>query len=58
MATPEVVEELKDFRNWVKEQLDTYEKTHKTYYYPSPESIIGELDERIEKYSDELELMQ
>ena len=56
MATQEVVDELKDFRNWVTDQMETYERTHKTYYYPSPESIIAELDSRIEKYEDEISM--
>ncbi len=53
-ATKEVVEELINFKNWVTEQMDEYERTGKKYYYPSPENIIGELDARIDAYNDKL----
>lgn len=53
-AAKEVVEELIDFRNWVTNQMDEYERTGKKYYYPDPDNIIGELDSRIDKYNDKI----
>ena len=53
-ATKEVVEELIDFKNWVTNQMDEYERTGKKYYYPDPDNIIGELDRRIDAYNDKL----
>lgn len=53
-ATKEVVEELINFKNWITNQMDEYERTGKKYYYPSPENIIGELDKRIDSYNDKL----
>lgn len=57
-ATKEVVEALIEFKEYVQDQLDTYEKTKKSYYYPSPENIIGELNDRIDKMNDELFLKE
>ncbi len=55
-ATKEVVEALIEFKKYIQDQLNEYERTGKSYYYPSPENIIGELDARIDKANDELYL--
>lgn len=57
-ATKEVVEALIEFKEYIQDQLNTYEKTKKSYYYPSPENIIGELDNRIDSLNDELYLKE
>ena len=55
-ATKEVVEELIDFKNHLTNMLNEYERSHKSYYYPTPENMIAELDSRIDRYNDELYL--
>lgn len=57
-ATKEVVEALVEFKTYIQTQLDEYERTGKTYYYPSPEALIGELDSRIDSLNDELYLKE